>query len=325
MHIHSQAMPLEGEDKSPEKEGDRTFNYASGGATALPVEDALSQIFKELGKINQRIDSVEFSRRESSPGSLHRSPPIQSRARENPWDSLNQQGSGSVGSNPNRENSDVDVFKDIQQEFNTLKSSVEKVVLPSGLKLHDSRSAVLTVLSKCGRYIETALKLLSQIKEGDNVDLNPLSITLIANLKYLQDEYAALLVNGKFDKGTSQLFRSLQTHNSGFNSQQLQNVRVAAELSRSLIVTNRLHSLVVLVEAVVVAEDEITVTFFNLYGVHRGSINLGRIHLIRVLTQKIKRTLINKLYKCSNYCICLCFSFLQCHYLYSPIETNGNQ
>ena len=238
MHIHSQAMPLEGEDKSPEKEGDRTFNYASGGATALPVEDALSQIFKELGKINQRIDSVEFSRRESSTGSLHRSPPIQSRARENPWDSLNQQGSGSVGSNPNRENSDVDVFKDIQQEFNTLKSSVEKVVLPSGLKLHDSRSGVkredqpvLTVLSKCGRYIETALKLLSQIKEGDNVDLNPLSITLIANLKYLQDEYAALLVNGKFDKGTSQLFRSLQTHNSGFDSQQLQNVRVAAELS----------------------------------------------------------------------------------------------
>ena len=133
----------------------------------------------------------------------------------------------------------MDVFKNIQQEFNSVKSSVEKIILPSHLKLHDSRSGikredqpVLTVLSKCGRYIETALKVLGQIREGDdNVDLNPLATTLLANLKFLQDEYAALLVNGKFDKNTSHLFRALQTHNSGFNSEGLQNVCVAAELS----------------------------------------------------------------------------------------------
>ena len=106
--------------------------------------------------------------------------------------------------------------------------------------LHDSRSGikredqpVLTALSNCGRYIETALKVLGQIREGDdNVDLNPLSTTLFANLKFLKDEYAALLVNGKFDKkNTSQLFCALQTHNSGFYSECLQNVRVTAELS----------------------------------------------------------------------------------------------
>ena len=41
---------------------------------------------------------------------------------------------------------------------------------------------MLTVVSKCGRYIETALKLLSQCQEGQPVDLHPIVITLTANL-----------------------------------------------------------------------------------------------------------------------------------------------
>ena len=47
----------------------------------------------------------------------------------------------------------------------------------------------------------------------------------------LQDEFAALLVKGRFDQPTAQLFRSLQRNNSDFDSQNLQNVRIAAELS----------------------------------------------------------------------------------------------
>ena len=89
----------------------------------------------------------------------------------------------------------MDAFKDIQQDCSSLKPSVEKVLLPPHLKLHDSRSGIkreyqpaLTVFSKCGRYIETALKLLSEIKKGEEVDLNPIAITLIAKLRYLQDE-----------------------------------------------------------------------------------------------------------------------------------------
>ena len=154
-------MPLDGEENSPEKTGDRTFNYASGGAEASNIGDALSEIFKELAKINHRIDFVEISNRESSSPSQSRpqklSPPISSCANRNPCDSENQQ-SGSVGSNPfKKEDSDVDVFKNIKQDFNSLKLSVKKVILPSHLKLHDSESGikredqpVLTVLSKCG-------------------------------------------------------------------------------------------------------------------------------------------------------------------------------
>ena len=75
--------------------------------------------------------------------------------------------------------------------------------MPSGLKLHDLRTGIkredqqtLNVLSKCGRYVETILKLISQSKEGEQLDLEPIIVALHANINYLQDEYAALLVKG---------------------------------------------------------------------------------------------------------------------------------
>jgi hypothetical protein len=62
-------------------------------------------------------------------------------------------------------------------------------------------------------------------------NLQPVVETLDANIRYLQDEFAALLVKGRFDQTTAQYFRSLQRNNSAFDSQSLQNVRIAAELS----------------------------------------------------------------------------------------------
>ena len=80
----------------------------------------------------------------------------------------------------------------------------------------------------------TALKLILQSNENEALDIGPIIITLLANINYLQDEYAALLVKGKFDDNTAQLFRSLQKSNSGFDTQStggINNVRIAAELS----------------------------------------------------------------------------------------------
>ena len=79
--------------------------------------------------------------------------------------------------------------------------------------------------------METVLKLLSQSKENQPLDIEPILTTLTANIHYLQDEYSALLVKGKFDDSTAQLFRSLQKGNSGFDQQSINNVRIAAELS----------------------------------------------------------------------------------------------
>ena len=50
------------------------------------------------------------------------------------------------------------------------------------------------------------LKLISQSKEGEQLDLEPIIVSLHANINYLQDEYAARLVKGKFDDSTAQFF-----------------------------------------------------------------------------------------------------------------------
>ena len=235
-------MPFEGDKQTEENLGDTTLDYSANAHSDSSSD--IKRILDELGNINRRIShlelksNVESSAARFAAGSFPfttKSPPRDLQAPVIPSDQLNPQGS--IGPVP-QNSTDVDEFYEIQEQYNSLKNSVEKVILPPKFKLHDSRTGVkredqpvLTVVSKCGRYIETALKLLSQCQEGQPVDLHPIVITLTANLKFLQDEYAALLVKGRFDNSTSQLFRSLQRHNSGFDTQSLQNVRVAAELS----------------------------------------------------------------------------------------------
>ncbi|KAH3817145.1 hypothetical protein DPMN_118673 [Dreissena polymorpha] len=127
---------------------------------------------------------------------------------------------------------------DIQERFNVIKNSVEKIELPPHMKLHDSRTGitredqpVLNILSKSGRYVDTILKLLSRAQEGEDLDLDPIVSVLLAHIQYLQEEFTACLVKGKIDDSTAQLFRALQKGTSGFTDSCLQNVRVAAELS----------------------------------------------------------------------------------------------
>ena len=47
----------------------------------------------------------------------------------------------------------------------------------------------------------------------------------------MQDEYAALIVNGQFDNKTSKLFRALQKNTSGLNPSSLDTLRSAAFLA----------------------------------------------------------------------------------------------
>ena len=89
---------------------------------------------------------------------------------------------------------------ELQERFNSIENAVDKVILPVGFKLHDARTGIkpgdqqtLNVISKCGRYVETAMKLISNSKEGESLDLEPTDTTLHANINYLQNEYAALL------------------------------------------------------------------------------------------------------------------------------------
>ncbi len=153
-----------------------------------------------------------------------------------------RRNTGAVDSTESSREGAVD---NLQEQYNCLKTSLDRVILPPHLKLHDSRCGinrndqpVLNVISKCGRYIESALKWTAIQTNRPNhehdvspEDMEQLFTILHANLKYLQDEFAALLVQGRFDNDTARLFKSLQKGTAGFDDLSLRNVRIAAELS----------------------------------------------------------------------------------------------
>ena len=220
--------------------GDDTARYDDRGG-----ENSVAQILERLeGRMNNLELHIKASQRsESSTHALLRQAPYlpqghcpphvaESSKSQTPYqakDSLSGPEFVTAGTpGPN----------ELQERFNSIKNTVDKVILPVGFKLHDARTGIkredqqtLNVISKCGRYVETALKLISNSKEGKSLDLEPIVTTLHANINYLQDEYAALLVKGKFDDSTAQFFRSLQKANSGFDNQSINNVRIAAELT----------------------------------------------------------------------------------------------
>ena len=93
---------------------------------------------------------------------------------------------------------------------------------------------VFNVLCKCSRYNETLVKLLSTIEPGSSVTqetLDQLFLIAQAQGRYLQEEYAALIVNGQFDKRTSKLFLALQKNTSRHNPSSLDTLRSAASLA----------------------------------------------------------------------------------------------
>ncbi|XP_021358662.1 lactase-phlorizin hydrolase-like, partial [Mizuhopecten yessoensis] len=128
---------------------------------------------------------------------------------------------------------------DIQGGFNAIKDSVAKNQLPAEIRLHESRQEVqlsdqpaFNVISKCGRYAETAV--LDAKEPGEVITqekLEQLFTVSFAQLKYLQDEYASIVVSGHYDATTSKLLRSLQRNTSGLNTESLEALRSAAALA----------------------------------------------------------------------------------------------
>jgi hypothetical protein len=122
------------------------------------------------------------------------------------------------GSTPNSGVPGVSV-QDIQGEFQALRDSLARIQLPSDLKLNDSRQGIrrndhgtLNVITKCARYNETLVKLLTTIDPGTEVlqsTSDQLFVIAYAQNRFLQDEYASLIVNSQFDSNTAKLFRAM--------------------------------------------------------------------------------------------------------------------
>ncbi|KAH3788977.1 hypothetical protein DPMN_167143 [Dreissena polymorpha] len=130
---------------------------------------------------------------------------------------------------------------DNQGKFSALKDSLSRVSLPAELKLNESRQGirrsdqpVLNILKQCSRYSETSAKLLATLEPGQPLThdtLDKLFLVAHAQCKYLQDEYAAVLVYSQFDNSTSRLFRALKKNTSGLNAKSLETLRSAATLA----------------------------------------------------------------------------------------------
>ena len=95
----------------------------------------------------------------------------------------------SAGPDPFKISAEPLEFSGIQEDFNSVKSSTDKVILSPSLKVHDSGSGIkkdhqqtLNVITKCSRYAETALKLISRSKEGSPLDIEQLLVCLIAQI-----------------------------------------------------------------------------------------------------------------------------------------------
>ena len=124
----------------------------------------------------------------------------------------------------------------VEADYQRIKSSVQSVRLPADLTLQESRQGIkredlpaFNIIAKSARFTETLLKLCASY---DKTPANTEDIFCIAyaQMKFLQEEYAALVVNSSFDPNVAKLFRALQK-NSGFSQETMEQLKNAATIA----------------------------------------------------------------------------------------------
>ena len=100
-------------------------------------------------------------------------------------------------------------------EYNSIQESLSRVQLPAEIIVNKTTQEVgkdqkgaHTVVTTSAKNTDTALKLVLQ--------LDQLIVVFFAQLKYLQDEGAVLIVSSTFDSSFSKFFRTFQKNNSQF-------------------------------------------------------------------------------------------------------------
>ena len=130
---------------------------------------------------------------------------------------------------------------DIQGEFTAIKDTLVKVKLPSDYKIPDSKTGVkaqfshhATVVQRCAKYAETGLKIVQLLENSSQpitkADLHDLTVVHTAQIRYLQEEFASIVVESKYGHDTATTFRSLQRNVSVFPQAVIDNVQTAVQL-----------------------------------------------------------------------------------------------
>ena len=131
----------------------------------------------------------------------------------------------------------------VQAKYQVVRDSLQRQKLPSDVYLSATKTGisaqskeVANILSNVAKYGETALKVADVLSEKSSLDevkaeLEDLVVVLLAQTRYIQEEYAGLVVQGTFGTRTQKVFRSLQKHTSAFTPSVLEQVKTAAQLA----------------------------------------------------------------------------------------------
>jgi len=130
-------------------------------------------------------------------------------------------------------------YENIQQEFMVIKDTLQRVRLPNELKVNDTSSGVrredqarAKVVSRCARYSETLVKLLASI-QPDSVspgDLQDILTVCVAQVRFLQEEQAMMMVSGQYGPRVEKSYRNLRSNTSAFTPAALETLQAAVVL-----------------------------------------------------------------------------------------------
>lgn len=130
---------------------------------------------------------------------------------------------------------------DVQSDFRQIRERFSRVDIPQSHKLNADRTGVkrddqvkFNVLASCAKYSETVLKIVataSQERLDHELVLSSIYTVALAQQKYIQDEYASLLVSSSFDAPTARFFKQLQRNTTTFTPEALGHLQAAATIA----------------------------------------------------------------------------------------------
>ncbi len=134
---------------------------------------------------------------------------------------------------------------ELQRDFEIIKDGLNRVRLPNTVKVFDNPRGIkkdcqptLSVVTKCARYTETAVKQLSLILDDElggrpasPDQLRSLFTILQAEINFLQCEYASLIVKSTFDAETATIFKCFEGNSGAFSERSMTNLHRAADIT----------------------------------------------------------------------------------------------
>ena len=223
---HGLSEAAGGSDQNDQSSVSNNANQSSGGSNV--------DLNTVLHSILTRLSVLESSRQVGANDAPNTSPRVAN------------SGSGDGHPGPTSNDSTYSASRDIQGEFATIRDALQRVKIPPDLRLNDSNKqgirrqdhVVANILIRNARYTETIFKLLSQctlstpdIQTEVRDCLDAIFTVCLADIRYLQEEYAALIVQSTFDQVTTRMFKSLQKNNSALSPGQIKILQSAASIS----------------------------------------------------------------------------------------------